>query len=186
MDHFSKKTLTGGTGDVNPQFISGTAAQSAADTNTTTEINLPIQRIASNAPGQAVIMEVLKIWVNFPVFNAIATAGETVDVLSLSFATRNFGTAATFISTSSVFAFMENLRSGAFTAAGTFSMIQPQTLMWDLTDGAGHGVLVATDSMFVQAQSSGTGNANSFGFKLLYRWKRVSLTEYIGIVQSQS
>ena len=58
----------------------------------------------------------------------------------------------------------------------------------DLTDGAGHGILVATDSIFLTGYVPSnwyTNGTNTVFVKLLYRWKDVSLAEYIGIVQSQ-
>lgn len=177
--------LTGGTKDVNPQLLSDSAAQSAADTSTTTQVVLPIQRIASNAPNQAVILEVLKIWCDFPDLAAIANVAETVDSMNVNFSTRNFGTTATQFQEPSVFARFTMNRLGAFTAAGTYAYLQNEMRVVDLTDGAGHGILIATDSMFVQVNSGGTGNTNTIRFKMLYRWKRVALTEYIGIVQSQ-
>lgn len=63
----------------------------------------------------------------------------------------------------------------------------------DVTDGAGHGILVATDNIFVACNftvasvfsttadtASGAASCN-----ILYRFKEVALAEYIGIVQSQ-
>jgi hypothetical protein len=57
----------------------------------------------------------------------------------------------------------------------------------DVTDGAGHGILVATDQIFVGGIEAGITLAGSslMGARIMYRWKNVSLTEYIGIVQSQ-
>lgn len=64
----------------------------------------------------------------------------------------------------------------------------------DLTDGAGHGVLVATDNIFLTLQTAATvvgasatiTAATGFGeCAILYRFKEVGLAEYIGIVQSQ-
>lgn len=63
----------------------------------------------------------------------------------------------------------------------------------DLTDGAGHGILVATDNIFVSCSISvgsvfvtqadaATGAASC---NILYRFKEIALAEYIGIVQSQ-
>jgi hypothetical protein len=56
-----------------------------------------------------------------------------------------------------------------------------------LGDGSGHGILVATDQIFLHVAFSGIVNsaANQVQGRILYRWKDVSLEEYIGIVQSQ-
>lgn len=65
-------------------------------------------------------------------------------------------------------------------------------IIHDLTDGAGHGILIATDNVFLGAQqnialyTTPAGNYSTTVFcNLLYRFKEVSLQEYIGIVQSQ-
>lgn len=70
--------------------------------------------------------------------------------------------------------------------------LNPLIMQWnrvfrkDLTDGAGHGYLVATDSIFARLSSTLTGLTNTADVRLLYRFKEVPLAEYIGIVQSQS
>lgn len=56
----------------------------------------------------------------------------------------------------------------------------------NFSDGAGHGYLIATDSIFARLFTGGTGVANTAYIRLLYRFKEVDLAEYIGIVQSQS
>lgn len=64
----------------------------------------------------------------------------------------------------------------------------------DLTDGAGHGLLVATDNIwltcYATAATADAGenavlNVATVNADLIYRFKEVSLQEYIGIVQSQ-
>ena len=67
----------------------------------------------------------------------------------------------------------------------------PQT--HDLTDDAGHGVLVASDKLWFfisnrySINNTGTGaGASTAIIRVLYRFKSVGLTEYIGLVQSQS
>lgn len=72
-------------------------------------------------------------------------------------------------------------------------------IIHDLTDGAGHGILIATDNIYLNAlvayvdadTSAAYAGAPSFIFaasncELIYRFKAVTLQEYIGIVQSQS
>ena len=178
-------SLTGGTGDVNPQFLSETVTQSAADTTTTTTINLPIQRIAANAPSQAIVMEVLKIWVQLPIFGDVGNVAETSKSLNCIFSTRNTGTTNQSLGDAAVFAVARTTQQGAWTAAGSYAYQEFPIVTLDLSDGAGHGILIATDSIYAQVVSAATGNTNSPQFKIMYRWKRVSLAEYIGIVQSQ-
>jgi len=176
--------LTGGTGDVSPQFLSFRATQSAADTTTTTTQAIPTQRLPDQ--GKAQVMEVLKIFFIGTNLPTIASATETQDQISVFLSTTSFGTTNTTFQESRVFAGFINSQRGAFTAAGTYAMTQtPYPHVIDTSDGAGHGVLIATDNIFAQVQSVGTGATNVADLKLLYRWKNVSLQEYIGIVQSQ-
>lgn len=176
-------SLTGGTGDVSPQWMSFTVTQSAADTTTTATQAVPVQRLPTGARAQ--VMEVLRVDIKRPTVVTIASATEAVDSYQLFLSTTSFGTTATTFSEPRVFAADEFQINGAFTAAGTYGLYADLHKQLDLTDGAGHGVLVATDNIFAQGVSSGTGAANVWRVKILYRWKNVSLSEYIGIVQSQ-
>lgn len=54
-----------------------------------------------------------------------------------------------------------------------------------MTDGAGHGVLVATDKIYMLTASLAATGAQEAIVKILYRLVDVGLEEYIGIVQSQ-
>lgn len=60
-----------------------------------------------------------------------------------------------------------------------------RTFRKDFSDGAGHGLLIATDSIFAALNSTATTLTNIADCRLLYRFKEVPLAEYIGIVQSQ-
>lgn len=180
----TRRALTGGTGDVNPQFVTGRATQSAADTTTTIDFPVPIQRLQQQ--GRAQVLEVLKVFWFPPVLPVTGAAAETIDSIAAFLTTSSFGTTTLTYNNPRIISGFDERQKGAFTAGGTYSQAQfPVPFIQDLTDGAGHGVLIATDSIFVQVSSVGTGASNSVDFKLLYRWKNVSLAEYIGIVQSQ-
>lgn len=71
----------------------------------------------------------------------------------------------------------------AASASGVVHVEYP--LQQNLTDGAGHGVLVATDNVYLQIGSLTTGVQNTMTCWMLYRFKKVNVLEYIGIVQSQ-
>lgn len=60
-------SLTGGTRDVNPQYLSAQIQMSAANTITEVVLGTPIVRVGQQTNGRAVIMEVLKVYVRFPV-----------------------------------------------------------------------------------------------------------------------
>ena len=178
------ESLTGGTGDVNPQFMHGQVIQSAADTTTTTQFPLPIQKVQSGGQ-QATIVELLKIFVDFPNF-PVAVAGQSIMTMGINFSTISFGTTGPTWNEPNVFGRKSLESHNSFTAAGTmYQLFDGGPYELDLTDGAGHGILLATDNIFAQAVSGATGLTNTIPFKLLYRFKKVGLLEYIGIVQSQ-
>lgn len=183
----SSDQLTGGTRDVNPQYLQGALTLSAANTATEVTIGTPIVRVGPQTGGEAIIMELIKLWVDMPLVdqdNAAATARN----FRLSLATASSGTtpAVALLDEGRCLAFTEYQLRNAFTAAGTgvlSEVVNP--ICWDFTDNAGHGILVATDNIFVAAITTGQAAASTFRWKLSYRFKRVSLVEYIGIVQSQ-
>lgn len=177
-------SLTGGTGDVNPQFMSFQAVQSAADTTTTTTQAIPVQRLTSGKSAQ--VMEVLKVFVETTELPASASATEAIDTITVALSTASFGTTAVGFNEPRVFAWFQKGSRQAFTAAGTyfaFSPIEPYVM--DVTDGVGHGIIVAVDNIYAQVASSGTGVTNTANIKILFRWKNVGLTEYVGVVSSQ-
>jgi hypothetical protein len=85
-----------------------------------------------------------------------------------------------------LFAWGETSFRNAFTAAGSVSQNQSDIVqVMDLTDGAGHGILIATDSIFIAVSEVGYTGPNTIGVKIMYRLVEVGLQEYIGLVQSQ-
>jgi len=62
----------------------------------------------------------------------------------------------------------------------------------DLTDDSGHGIIfcgqkIYLSAVFFTAQTGTQTTAASvrYSARILFRWKNVSLTEYIGVVTSQ-
>lgn len=183
-------TLTGGTGDVSPQFLTF-SVQSTVLTGTSTpvQIPLPISRIPTKS-GRATVFELLEVQYdqqhldNFlavngsyatmaflttnsvpGIFNDIIGDPRTLSTWQTQYVTSIIGAPAT--------AFFLNKNDAA-------------QYVDDTTDRAGHGVLVATDALFAGVTIKNTAPASlDYGFRILYRWKDVSLTEYIGILQSQ-
>lgn len=167
--------LTGGTKDVNPQYISGIVTQTGADTTTTAQFTLPVEKFGSSGTGKARIIEILKVFVTM---DGLAEVDSEIDI---AFSTVSFGTTTVAPNDPRIFAFWHEITK--ITTSGQLAVIQPW--VFDLTDGAGHGWLCATDSFFVQLASVTTSLTNVLRFKILYRFKGVGLAEYIGIVQGQ-
>lgn len=169
----SNSSLTGGTGDVNPQYLSAFVTQSGNDVTTSATINIPIQRLPDS--GRAQVMEVLKVYADFDSNAETDWGGE------LYLTTRQHGSTRVGFASPDVIAFFTITHT--ITVSGATKLAGP--LVWNATDEAGHGVLVATDNMYLQIFTNNTGVVNEGVIKVLYRWKNVSLAEYIGIVQSQ-
>lgn len=174
MKRGRKDSLTGGTNDVSPQTLTVLVDQSAADTARSIEIPLPVTRIASDqAPT---IIEILKVkYYNY------SNYVETDNDIEVFLSTKDISTAARFYGNAACFsAFGRAIR---ITTSGSWVNVEPFTD--DLNDGAGHGILIATDKIFAYITSGSTGIANQVDVKITYRFKRVSVLEYVGIVQSQ-
>lgn len=173
--------MGGGSGDVNPQYMNLAAVQPAADTFAQVQYPVPIQRLQNS--GRAQVMEVLKVF--FQCSNIGNSApGYTSATQSTILTTKSFPSPVG-LAEPTCFASFEKSSQSAFTAAGTFKADQEEPYVFDCTDGAGHGVLIASDNIFIQLSSGNTGAVQSAQVKILYRWKDVSITEYVGIVQSQ-
>lgn len=168
------KELTGGTGDVNPQILTARVVQSAADTTTTQEILLPVPR-PSSRKGRSIVMEILRVKYN--ISDLVTPAGQ-IQVLGF------LSTSSSATTLSDPTSFSNFSRDGLFATAVGFAY-SSRRFEDDLTDGAGHGFLVATDGIFFTLISTNTGAANISTAKIFYRFKEVSLEEYIGIVQGQ-
>jgi hypothetical protein len=170
-------TLTGGSGDVNPQYVHNSVTQSGSDTTTTQQITLPIDRLmfGGNRIGSVEVLSVTFDWRN-PLTLATALS------LSAALTTKSFGTTKVNYNEPTAFAFF-HLVTFLTTAAGS-TITMPYR--FDCTDAAGHGILVATDSIFLSCSSSTTSQANTVDVKIEYRYKNITVTEYVGVVQSQS
>lgn len=205
-----KNSLTGGTGDVNPQWFrigtatGGTITADALNHWITVQAPVPINRLQQQG-GKAIVMEVLKArWTLITAYNInIATSNS-----SARFATGYLSTRApSGVPTGEPFSLIPlsgqvvDLLGVAqyitFVPGGPLIQSGPEPVnpvYHDLTDNAGHGVLIATDNVWVTVQvavqdfgSSPPATISSFSAEcdLLYRFKEVTLQEYIGIVQSQ-
>lgn len=180
-----RDTLTGGTNDVNPQYMNIQVIQTAVDTYAQQNQQIPIQRLQNQ--GRAQVMEVLKVFFQSSDIST-TTVGVTLRQLQLTLTTKSFaGPVPPALNEPTLFAFYQKAVSNAFTAGGSGTVAQEvEPYVYDCTDGAGHGVLIGSDNIYAQIQSTATGITCSGNIKILYRWKDVAIQEYVGIVQSQS
>jgi len=164
----SSYALTGGTKDVNPQYMAGEVITGGnANTTYSAEIPLPVQRL--NNKNRSMVMEILKL--QFEIGDDAITSHVHYGISS-SKLTQASGVKPTITNPSIIW--MERVK---------YAASQPATLTVDLTDGAGHGILVGADKIYLFYNTATTA-ATTARVRIWYRWKNVSLTEYIGIVQA--
>lgn len=177
--------LTGGTRDVNPQLFNGIYEQDTADTTVTKTINLPVNPV-SQAGRASTVIEILKVIWHIKPLPFISDAAQQADTHWGALTTRDHGATALEGGESDIISFCEFAQKGAFTALGTYAMFEICQWENDLTDGAGHGVIVATPQLYVQVGSTlQNDHGVDIGLQILYRFKNVGLTEYIGVVTAQ-
>jgi len=181
--------LSGGTGDVNPQWFSTSVTQSAADVTTTAAVSTP-PGIGLSQSGKPLAMELLKMAVTFDTIGALYAnlpgVGATFDIYrKLYMSNKNFGTAepALKMGDATVSGYIEMSESYVTaTQASETAVIIDQPFVFDFTDGAGHGLLYANQNIYFQLVSNSTGIANVARVKILYREKFISEAELLGLV----
>lgn len=198
-----KKTdygLTGGTGDVNPQWFKFPMLN--ADNTLGTQVisytaQTPLPGFNAMASNKAVVMEVLKVMFQNEVTNNYGT-NATVWFYQHSLLAGgpppNNAYVQDGIATNRSLAawhWRRDMPATADVANNTpVTNLGPSSWMIDVTDGAGHGVLLATPNVTYGVRiadfSDGTINIGNFACAFLYRFKEVSLSEYIGIQNSQN
>lgn len=183
-----RNELTGGSRDVNPQtMLLQSANMTAADTTFVSSTGLPIPRLPISK-GRSLVMEIIAV--DLFLLDTGFVAGTTT-ITSLAVTTNPntndlsivnnvglgfFGDPRTLIQWTRT-----NQSVGSQDSSGIYDNIKH----FDMTDEAGHGILVATDNLFLAISSSGTASTGNGAAKITYRFKDVALEEYIGIVQSQ-
>jgi len=179
--------LGGGTGDVKPQIFTLHSGAMATDTLDVVNFALPVPRFGT-MKTKATVFEILSLdWylsvdalldgshVNWGYMTTSTSRfdGEgalLVDLENDLIKTQTFGAAV-----------VTNISNAP--ASGAFSNQMPVHI--DLTDGAGNGILVATDSIFLVSGNVANGLISRSIVKMKYRLTNIGISEYVGIVQSQ-
>ncbi len=177
--------LGGGTGDVKPQFLTLSTGDMAPDTYDVTQFALPVPRFGT-MKSKATVFEILSVdWYLAPailtdgvhaVFGYLTTSTNRVDSepFILQDIATDVGRPQTFAATG---------ENNILIVQGGLNATFPRHV--DLTDGAGNGILVATDTLtIVTANVDDAANAVSVA-KIKYRLTNIGISEYVGIVQSQ-
>ncbi len=179
-------SVTGGTGDIKPQYLTLNTGVTATDDYTVNQVALPVPRFGT-MKTMATIMELLSAdwYINLVdsndadktdfAFLTTSTTRQDADTSTLA-------SAATDVEDPQTFGFVM-VNHFQVTAVGISSFSQPIHI--DFTDDNGNGILVATDRLFVVGGNVGGTAAGNYTCKLKYRQVNVGITEYVGIVQSQ-
>src|SRR3990172_1774589 len=86
-------SLTGGTKDVNPQFLSTLVTMTVANTAVEQAVGTPIVRVGPETQNTAIILEVLKLFIEHNAVDLDAAAA-TVRQVAWSLSTQTSGTTA--------------------------------------------------------------------------------------------
>lgn len=162
--------------DVNPQFLNVGFALSAANTYTQTAVALPINPAATVGKGKVRVFELLKVFMVMLPDTIADDAAVTCQITTKSQATILAPAGASDY----ILFFQQDIQ--LVTSGATITQ-NPHII--DFTDGNGNGLLIGVPNLYVGATSGGQSAVMGIGCKLLYRYKDVDTTEYIGIVQSQ-
>lgn len=177
-------TLTGGTRDVNPQYINaaviaptGTASQGQVN------IVLPLSRLVATTGTHSEIIEILKVYWYFYGENGSSDTNYQLGCLSTAQTSMALGPV---FEDPHVIAMMETSIKLVGTAAN-FAQNGYQPIETNLTDENGHGYLVATEQIWLSlTQTNNLSVSQKLAIKILYRYKNVGLTEFYTMIQSQS
>jgi len=180
----ASKMLTGGSGDVKPQILSVPRQQVVIDETFSVPIALPVPRVGVQ-PNKATITEILKVWIYLQGGDTSSEAWAYLSTISLRAGAQ---VGITYAAASAQLADPHIIAGGGrtfllVTSGGTTSS-DPE-LFFDLTDGAGNGILVATDEIFFEGGSDNASVSLNYWAKILYRVYDAGIMEYVGIVQSQ-
>lgn len=182
-----RRKLTGGTGDLKPQiFTLSTGNQPALNTYAVTRSPLPVPRFGTQR-AKATIFEMLRVDLYFGLTEVADVINTmwcylTTSTQRTSGLGSTIGTMVADIQDPKTFAFGVT-ETGALGAGGSSRFGFPVSI--DLTDGAGNGILVATDNINIVYGSSDNSAIASGQAKIYYRMVNVGVQEYVGIVQSQ-
>lgn len=180
----SKRDLTGGTGDLNPQYMILYAQQTTANNYVIANFPIPINRFAQRR-GKAMVMELLKVAYSANLATNLNVVGSQTCYWQSQISTKeqssldpSDGTVIDYVSD------QITIYQPATPTAAVARWAQ-QPIVHDLTDGAGHGIIIATDRIYLWFNTVQFSNPVATWVRLYYRFKEVSLEEYVGMVQSQ-
>jgi len=188
--------LTGGTGDVNPQLFRFPLIERSAgtaDQNAEVTVPTPLPGFNAVAANKAVVMEVLRVF--FSAEYSFAVSATNVQLQTIAFLAGGAAPSGAYVRAAwasprviAVHQWRKDTRNSSSAVEGSSS--SDSTWSVDLTDGAGHGFLLAAPNVTLEWRLDAGGgvtlNSSYYSCAFLYRFKEVALSEYIGILNSQN
>lgn len=186
--------LTGGTRDVNPQYASvkldvlNATATTMTDLAATgaalsAELQVP-SNVLPNARQGSQVMEILRVDLS-KTYESTTAGGSWAQPLNVCLMSRPVTTTE---------GAQVRPNSSAVIAAWQINNLTPEKQSTDLTDSAGHGFIFPGQKLYLNIGVAGAGNVppagltaavqacERFTVRILYRWKNISITEYVGVV----
>lgn len=175
--------LTGGTGDVNPQWFSFVVLQTGNDAETTNTVDLPISPGQVSRGNKAVVIELLRVQF---IWSLDPTQSPSIPQRWAALLGTRAPVGALSASQSATDHIITDQFATIQAGAGSTVLGRQASLMYDLTDGVGHGLIIASKSVAGHISTFNTGIANRVVIRMLYRYKEVGLTEFLTMSQFQS
>lgn len=184
-------SVTGGTRDIKPQFLTIVTSDSAANQYVVEATPIPTVR-PTGASKSAIVMEMLSIDY-YPYVDSLDDSQGTLWCFLSTSTTRSSGGTATTETLENDIGDVRSqgivLRRRQTVTAGTegigaVSVDYPWH--YDFTDENGNGMLWGLDFITLVSGNLLIQTQTGVAAKLKYRWVEVGITEYLGIVQQQS
>jgi len=171
--------------DENPQWLSASAVATVPGTTQSWSVSLPQNRAFAPTGSKASVIEVLKVVFYAPGVPNFAGGGAEVGIaLIMALSTRDHADDQVELTDADMISMISLEAQGLFSATGGYGFVHDRIVERDITDLNGNGILVATDQIYMQLAGTAAW-ATSMAMRILYRFKEISLLEFVGMMQSQ-
>jgi len=178
-------SVTGGTGDIKPQYLTIAVTAGAVDDYAVFAASVPILRPQSGVE-EATVVELLSVDYYLGIQNY-------ADNTSIDFAFLTGNTDRSSADTSTLASYGQDVTrpqtfAGVLRARGlatSGAQVWEDPITYNFTDDNGNGMLFAGDLLTLVYGNVGGATAGECVAKVKYRFSRVPLIEFIGLVQQQ-
>lgn len=167
----------------NPRVVLAFAAGQIPNVYGTASIPIGTDTLQAE-PNKARCLEVLKIFWLFS-DNDFAVSGQDKITLAAQVSTVQLGAIGN-IGDPRIIAIHGRKYQQVFSAGTAYATIDDVVMVTDLTDGAGNGILIASESLFLGVGSASYLQAPACAIRMLVRWKDISMAEYTQLKFSQT